>query len=215
MGVDGGAAAGVHRQCSARPAPVMDARADPQLVAALAAGDLDALSELYQRHHQVVYRFARQMTGSAPIAEDVTQEVFLGLLRSARHFDPTRGALTTYLYVITRNLVLKQIRRPRAAGLDALEAVSVDEREGPYETTLRDEVVDRVRDAVSALPPHYREVVVLCDLHERTYAEAAQVVGCREGTIRSRLHRARAILAATLRDGPKAAPKCRDMRCTA
>lgn len=165
------------------------------------AGDEGAFTALYRRRSAGVYRFAMQMSGSEAIAEDVTQEVFLALMSDATRFDSSRGTLASYLYGIARNHVLRRIERDRPFVQivdDAGEEHAHTERwvaEGnPHDDLARSEMIGRLRQAVLALPEHYREVVVLCDLHEMSYVEAANSLGCAVGTVRSRLHRARSLL---------------------
>jgi RNA polymerase sigma-70 factor (ECF subfamily) len=180
---------------------------DETLLRLTMAGNEEAFTRLYQRLRGVVYRFARQMSGSANVAEDVTQEVFLILLRKAELYDPNRGALSTYLVQITRNEILRRLGRDRAlVSLDEdewEEDLSPDEslivKSDPLGNLVRDEEIESVRQAVLALPLHYREVVVLCELEEMSYTEAAALLGCAVGTVRSRLHRARALLKERLR----------------
>jgi RNA polymerase sigma-70 factor (ECF subfamily) len=172
------------------------------------AGDEDAFVTLYRRRQGGVYRFALQMCGSEPIAEDVTQEVFMVLMREAHRYDTSRGSVAAYLYGIARNHVLRHLHRDRnsvqiidetdedGAALAALMVAQDD----PLGDLTRSETIESVRQAVLGLPAHYREVVVLCELHEMSYAEAAEVLGCAVGTIRSRLHRARALLLDRLRE---------------
>jgi len=187
---------------------------DETLMQRMRAGDEDAFVALYRRLHGVVYRFARQMSGSAEGAEDVTQEVFLILLRKADLFDPQRGALSTYLIQIARNEMLRRLGRERLH--EALESETADEQtetaaglieeRNPLGQLLRSREIETVRQAVLALPLHYREVVVLCDLEELNYSEAATLLDCAVGTVRSRLHRARALLRERLRETETAAP---------
>lgn len=170
---------------------------DDDLLWRMAAGDDGAFTTLYRRRQGAVYRFALHMSGSPAIAEDVTQEVFLELMRHPGGYQAGRGSLPSYLYGMARNLVLRVLARVR----DTVP-VSGDERQsegGPLEDLTRREAVEEVRKAVLNLPPRYREVVVLCDLEEMDYAGAAAVLGCAVGTVRSRLHRARALLAGKLR----------------
>ena len=160
-------------------------------------GDEEAFTLLYRRRQAGIYRFALQMSGSHSVAEDVTQEVFLTLIRDGARYNPRRASLAAYLYGIARNLVLRCLERRKPADLDAAGAVrSPSDPAGELE---RDENIRAVREAVLALPAHYREVAVLCDLHEMAYEEAATALGCAVGTVRSRLHRARGLLAEKLR----------------
>jgi RNA polymerase sigma-70 factor (ECF subfamily) len=171
------------------------------------AGDEEAFTRLYRRLRGVVYRFARQMSGSSSVAEDVTQEVFLILLRRAELYDSQRGSLSTYLMRIARNEILRRLDRDRAYVALAEEEASPDKdpdenlivKSDPLGNLMRDEEIESVRQAVLALPLHYREVVVLCELEEMSYGEAAALLGCAIGTVRSRLHRARALLKQRLR----------------
>ena len=184
---------------------------DADLLRLMLAGDEEAFVTLYRRRQGGVYRFALNMCGSTAIAEDVTQEVFMVLMRDAKNYDPERGSLAAYLYGIARNHVLRSLERERAfvqMGDDSAEGGALlEEQQGllaPQDILgdlTRNETVERVRQAVLALPAHYREVVVLCELHEMSYAEAAAVLGCAIGTVRSRLHRGRAVLVEKLRGG--------------
>lgn len=175
---------------------------DEELLSRMASGDVAAFETLYERRQANVYRFALRMSGSESIAEDVTQDVFIALMRDAYQFDPARGAVSTYLYGMTRNRVLKRLERERTfvaiPETDDDEAAFTDERmivrHDPLADLTRNEVIESVRQAILALPTHYREVIILCNLHEMNYEEAARVIGCAIGTVRSRLSRARALL---------------------
>lgn len=172
---------------------------DDQLLIRLRSGDEEAFVTLYRRRHGAVYRFAMHMVGSGSSAEDITQEVFMALLREECGYDPERGTLSGYLFGIARKLVLRNLERARSdvalenegedSGLPEL-AVNAD----TLADLTRREGIEALRRAVLALPRRYREVVILCDLEELDYAEAAVVLGCPIGTVRSRLHRARALL---------------------
>lgn len=185
---------------------------DTQLLRLALAGDEEAFTALYRRRQAGVYRFALHMSGSASVADDVTQEVFMVLMREGRNYDPARGSVAAYLYGIARNYVLRAFERERplvqlsdgeggetGAPL-AADGLLVSEQD-PLGDLTRGETIERVRRAVLALPTHYREAVVLCDLHEMSYADAASTLDCAVGTVRSRLHRARLMLAEKLRAG--------------
>ncbi len=180
---------------------------DYSLLIRLRKGDEQAFLELYRKRQAALYRFALHMGGSATAAEDVVQEVFLALLKQDCGFDPERGTLSGYLYGIARKLVLRQMERGR--GDIPLESEAEDA--APAELAITDDVLGRLthregiealQRAVLTLPRRYREVVVLCDLEEVDYAEAALVLGCPIGTVRSRLHRARALLLEKLNQEP-------------
>ena len=181
-------------------------RSDADLLDMLRVGDESAFVALYRRRQPGIYRFALRMSGSASIAEDVTQEVFMHLMHGNGNFDATRGSIQSYLFGIARNQVLRRIERERGFfpiaqddETDSRAAEILTAPHNPLVDLTRRETIESVRQAVLALPAHYREVVVLCDLHEMSYLEAAEVLGCAIGTVRSRLHRARTILVEKLR----------------
>ncbi|MGA8367530.1 MAG: RNA polymerase sigma factor [Candidatus Acidiferrales bacterium] len=204
---------------------------DDALLRQMIAGDEEAFAVLYRRRHPSIYRFALRMSGNAAVAEDVTQEVFMTLVRDARRFDPTRGTLSAFLFGVARNFLRKRWEQDRRLVPFAGDADDLGEfapgksawskgganhgaaSHGGYglgnggrpELAGRDEFASletagRVRQAIGTLPENYREVVVLCELQEMSYEEAASALGCPVGTVRSRLHRARAMLLDKLRD---------------
>lgn len=177
---------------------------DEELLRRMIDGDEAAFVGLYRRWQSGIYRFALRMSGSEALAEDVTQEVFMILMREAGRYDSEKGTLSSYLYGIARFQVLRRMHKDRAhLSLDHEELEFVEPQLTQFFDPLfdltREETVQSVRDAILVLPAHYREVVVLCDLQELSYAEAADILGCAIGTVRSRLHRARALLIDKLR----------------
>lgn len=199
---------------------------DGELLRLMVAGDEPAFTALYRRHQGFVYRFALLMSGAASIAEEVTQEVFLALMCEARRYDPARGALPPYLCGIARNHVRRLMERERlyvslAEEVEAGEGVlltSLTTGDDPFGNCTRNEVIKLVRQAVLALPAHYREVVVLCDFQELSHAEAALALDCPVGTVNSRLHRGHALLLERLRAMCRldpAAPNPLGIRCFA
>ena len=185
-------------------------RSDGDLLRLLSGGDEKAFIEFYRRHQGVVYRFALQMSGKTEIAEEVTQDVFVVVMKLAKRYDSERGSVAAFLYGIARNFVLRALERERPY-ITVLDdpagdfAGRVAGEQDIFGDLAHRERLETLRRAVLALPPAYREVVVLCDLHERDYAEAAGVLGCAIGTVRSRLHRARALLAEKMRAGERCA----------
>jgi RNA polymerase sigma-70 factor (ECF subfamily) len=168
------------------------------LLEAVRRGDEAAFARLYAAYQGPIYRYALHMCG-APAADDVVQETFLALLHGER-FDPGRGTVSAYLFGIARHHILRRIaaaQREAPAGDEVAEAATIDE--GVPEGLSRAEAIAAVRAAVRSLPPVYREVVTLCELEELDYAAAAAVLECPLGTVRSRLHRAKALLTAKLR----------------
>lgn len=174
---------------------------DSELVQKMLGGDKTAFAELYRRRQRDVYRFALHMTGAADLAEDVTQEVFIVLMKKGNEYDELKGSVNAFLLGVTRNYVLRRLRRERSFVSidDTLGDTIATENASVNEALARNESIQAMRRAVLNLPPHYREVVVLCDLQELSYAEAAAVLDSKIGTVRSRLHRARGLLIERLR----------------
>jgi RNA polymerase sigma-70 factor, ECF subfamily len=180
---------------------------DEELLRRMLIGEEEAFDVLYDRRESMVYQFALRMSGSVALAEDVTQDVFMSLIRGGHLFDAARGTLTKYLLGMTRNRVLTLLGRERRfvplAEDEGKEEGALAERmiaqTDPSIELVRAERVEAVRQAILALPWHYREVVVLCNLEEMSYEEAASVIGCPVGTVRSRLNRARALLVEKLK----------------
>jgi RNA polymerase sigma-70 factor, ECF subfamily len=188
---------------------------DDALLKRSARGDERAFGELYHRHQAALYRFAVRMTGSSWAAEEIVQDVFMMLVREPKKFDAQRGTLGAFLYGVTRNRIMKHLERtPRDISLDdSREATrqshpQLHEQMTPARWTELQERREQVRAAVLELPPEFREAVVLCELEEMSYDEAARALNCPVGTIRSRLHRGRALLLVKLemlREAPKRA----------
>jgi RNA polymerase sigma-70 factor (ECF subfamily) len=181
---------------------------DEDLIAGIARGDREAFATLYRRRRPDVYRFALHVSGSPQVADDVSQDVFMAVINHAGRYRSGRSGVVPWLLGITRNHVRQWVERerpqrslavdneePGAARTPAPLIVETD----PLAGLARRRDVAALRRAVLALPIKYREAVVLCDLQELSYASAAAALGCAIGTVRSRLHRGRAILATRLR----------------
>jgi RNA polymerase sigma-70 factor (ECF subfamily) len=188
---------------------------DDVLLRRSANGDEEAFTLLYRRHQAPIYRFALRMTGNTWAAEEIVQDVFMTLVREPKKYDAERGALGAFLYGVARNRIMKhQERLPREVPLlnpedDEFRGYpqAVESATPAHWAELR-ERREHVRAAVLELPADFREAVALCLLEEMSYEEAAQSLQCPIGTIRSRLHRGRALLLAKLemlRDTPKRA----------
>lgn len=187
------------------------AQTDSDLLRQLRAGKAEAFTALYRRHQGPLYRFALLRCGSPDAAADIVQEAFMGLLNGRLHFDPLRGQLQHFLFGVARNLALKldeaRRRQPTAPvapepdddGADlelAMEAAC--EASGPLARLLDNETAEEVRRALALLPPHYRDPVILYELHDMSYQEIADICQVDLGTVRSRLSRGRAALAKRL-----------------
>jgi RNA polymerase sigma-70 factor (ECF subfamily) len=194
---------------------------DEGLLRRMMTGDEEAFTLLYRRRQPALYRFALRTSGNPAVAEDVTQEVFMTLIRDTARFDPTRGTLGGFLFGVARNHLRKRWeldRRCVSLSEDADEfghTLSSISRQSagasgngngigpfarPHDEFASLETAHQVRQAIATLPENYREVVVLCELEEMSYEEAAAALNCPVGTVRSRLHRAREILVEKLRE---------------
>jgi len=181
-------------------------RSEAELLRLAQAGDESAFLVLYGRLKAGIFRYAFFMTNSKSAAEEVTQEVFISLLRDTGRYSEALGDVAGFAFGIARNLVRRIGRRERAyrplpdtETLGTLPASLVLGSESMSGLLIRNELIASVRAAIASLPEHYRQVVVLCDLCELSYAEAASRLGCAVGTIRSRLNRGHALLAQKLK----------------
>jgi len=202
--------------------PLTDGATDEQLLARIVKRDATALSLLFRRRQPDVYRIAMLMTGSAAAAEDVTQDVFLAVMHDASRFESGRASVTAWLCGIARNHARRRLDRdrrivPLPEPSEPLPAEAVMHAD-PLREMSNAEQIELLRRAVLTLPVRYREVVVLCDLQELSYADAAAALECSIGTVRSRLHRGRQLLTAKMHahDGaPAVAAAKRISRCLA
>ena len=187
---------------------MLNEQTDEQLLAMALDGNEDAFTSLYRRRQAPVYRFALHMSGSPQVAEEVTQDVFLFLLQRGRGFDPARGAVGAYLFGVARNYVRRAMEKSHSEAMMTTPAEDDDPSLvthcDPVDDIARSQTSIAVRKAVLSLPEHYREAVVLCDLQELSYADAAEALGCAIGTIRSRLHRAHEMLVRKLQSSAPA-----------
>jgi RNA polymerase sigma-70 factor (ECF subfamily) len=184
---------------------IFDHCSDEVLLRRAIAGEEPAFLALYERLKGGIYRYAYYMTGSRVVAEEVVQEVFILLLKEGGSYRESQGDVGAFAFGIARNFVRRIERRERKyepipaddsmAAADAL----ISEAESVSQELMRNEVTAQVQTAVASLPDHYRQAVVLCDLCELSYEQAASRLDCAVGTIRSRLSRAHAILAEKLR----------------
>jgi RNA polymerase sigma-70 factor (ECF subfamily) len=178
---------------------------DEVLLRRAIAGEEPAFLALYKRLQGGVYRYAYYMTGSRVVAEEVVQEVFILLLKEGGSYRESRGDVGAFAFGIARNFVRRIERRERKyepiPADDSMTSpdVLISEADSVSQELMRNEVTEQVQAAIASLPDHYRQAVVLCDLCELSYEQAASRLDCAVGTIRSRLNRAHAILAEKLR----------------
>lgn len=194
---------------------------DVELLRRLAAGDEGAFLEFYRRHQGGLYRYAMHMSGSPQSAADVLQETFLTLIRHTNKYDEDKGTPAAFLFGIARNHLRKlhekegryvplsdELGRGLTTGGSGDMTPSngnghSSSGPGTAEMILEGlehaQITELLRDAILTLPDHYREPVTLCDLEGKSYGEAAALLECPVGTVRSRLNRARSILLDKLR----------------
>ncbi len=178
-----------------------------------AGGDSDAWSELARTQHRKVYGICYRFTGSPTDAEDCTQEVFLKMYRVIGSFDPTRGAFSTWLTTLTRNLLVDLYRRGRNDRVtDSLDEPMGGEDDAPSKAdrlqgTGRSqeqhvaglELRAHIQHALQQVSPELREAVILRDIEDMDYKDIAEVLGVPTGTVKSRISRGRAELARLLK----------------
>jgi len=164
-------------------------------------GDQAAFLELYDRHRDPIFRFAYRLLGSVEIAEDITHDCFLSLIRRPEGYRPERAALRTYLFAIARNLALKHFRNTgRETGLEEMtDEPEVSPRHTPLRRLLDEELAGQVRDAIFNLPDLQREALILYEYEGLSLNEIAAVVDADAGAIKARLYRARERLKRVLR----------------
>ena len=185
---------------------------DALLVEAMTGGDAEAARELYRRHCQPILRFALAMTDSRAAAEDIVHDTFVELLQRPGNYDPERGSLRAFLYGIARHRMAKSLRAAVVAPQGSARDEDGDGRHStampgelaaptgtPQDDAERAQDIERLQAAIAALPLAYREVITWRDLGEVPYATVADILDCPIGTVRSRLHRARAVLAEAFR----------------
>jgi RNA polymerase sigma-70 factor, ECF subfamily len=166
---------------------------DERLLQQAGGGDQAAFLELYERYREPIFRFAYRLLGSVEIAEDVTHDCFLSLIRKPENFRPERASLKTYLYAAARNLALKHFRNQgREAGMDEVAQEPQDSpRRGPLRRLLDEELATHVKEAVFSLPPLQREALILFEYEGLSLSQVAEVAGTDVGAIKARLYRAR------------------------
>jgi RNA polymerase sigma-70 factor (ECF subfamily) len=187
---------------------------DAELLQLAIAGDESAFLVLYERLKSGIFRYAFFMTNSVSAAEEVTQEVFMSLIRDGSGYRKDRGDVGAFAFGIARNFVRRIRRRERSYqplpdddAIEHLAASLISGSDSLQKKMIRAEVTEQVHTAISSLPEHYAQAVILCDLCEFSYAEAASRLGCAVGTIRSRLNRAHDLLGRKLKPLKKNVPE--------
>lgn len=168
---------------------------DEELYRRMRSGDQSAFSELYQRRAPALFRYVLYSDGNQATAEEITHEVFLRMMSPSQAFNPKLGTVEGYLYGVARNLVRNRSRHTRRE--TSLGEYSRADRLA--ENLMQEEAAQALHAAVRELPLRYRDPIVLCDLEERSYEETARLLQVPIGTVRSRLSRGRALLAAKMK----------------
>lgn len=181
--------------------PLTDPTQDLALLTEMRKGNAAAFEQLYRQHQGPLYRFSLLRCGSPAAAADIVQEIFLALLNNTLKFDPSRGALQGFLFGVARNFLSKQheanrrfVSNSHAPDTDDASDELADTVAGPLERLLVNEAAENVRVALQQISPHYRDVLILYEMHDLSYLEIAQICDIDLGTVRSRLSRARARL---------------------
>jgi RNA polymerase sigma-70 factor, ECF subfamily len=177
---------------------------DHELLAAAARGEQAAFSQLYQRYRNRVYGFAYRMLGTPAVAEDVTHEAFLLLIRRPDRYQATRGSLLTFLCAVARNHIYQHLRGQERYAPEPVETLGEwDEPRAaftfdPLTGLLERELAAQVEAALAMLPMAQREALVLREYQELSYEEIAEVIGADTNVVKARLYRARQALAKRL-----------------
>jgi len=191
------------------------------LVRRCLAGDAAAWEEIVRLHNRRIYNFCYRFTNSPDSAEDLSQEVFIKVYRTLASYDVEKGAFTTWLTTLTRNLLVDHFRRSRqdrmTDSIDAslseeddslsLSARLPDRGPSPADRLASQETQKIVREALGRLSPDLREAVILRDLQDMDYKEISQVLRVPEGTVKSRINRGRTELARLLSRNKRQASK--------
>ncbi|MGA0900286.1 MAG: RNA polymerase sigma factor [Luteolibacter sp.] len=187
------------------PSPSAEGSMDHMLMQRIAAGDHEAFRALIERHQDLVVGTVAKMLGNASEAEDISQQVFLRIWKSAKRYKPT-AKFTTYLFTITRNLVFNEARRRKRrkeVSSNEIEAnshqeISDADEYRPDRELERQELINMVNNAIKALPEQQRMAVVLRRYEQMPYEEIAEVLGISLSAVKSLLFRARASLRESL-----------------
>ena len=182
----------------------MESGADADLLRRCLAGDERAYRELVERYRRQVFSLARRMTGSVEDAEDLTQETFVRMFKALDRYDPTRPFAAWLMSIATR-LSIDHLRRRKVRPISVTQREAgsrdeeytieiVDSAPRPDERTAHAEEEVRVQRLIDSLPPHYRAVVLLRHQHDLSYEEIAEALHLPLGTVKARIHRARALL---------------------
>ncbi len=183
---------------------------DIDLMLQVSRGDLEAFEELVKKYQNPIQDFVARQIRDAAEAEDITQKVFIQILRAAKRYRPT-AKFSTWLFTIARNLCLNEIRRRSRKPSQALDLTpdltSEDKAqhhsgwsdESPTQSVLRQELEDKIETALQQLPEQQRTALLLLDRQGLSYEEIGQTISKSISATKSLIHRARETLKAELR----------------
>ena len=170
----------------------MKAVTDEQLIRWVADGDPSCLGTLFERHHRGVYRFFLHMLRNPAVAEDLTQEVFLKMLKKANSFRG-EGTFRAWMFSIARNVAYEHLRRHKLRQTEALDEAGMEglaDQHSAEDSAAGRQQVALVMQAIARLPDAMREVILLGRFEFDSYEELGQALDCSAGTARVRMHRA-------------------------
>ena len=189
-----GSAPAMYRVSSAQKAP------DEALIALIAKRHKRAMELLFARHSVRVHRFVCRLTGDSLLAEEIVSDVFLAVWRGAENF-AVRSRVSTWLLAIARHKAIAVLRRRKELPLDDEDAAAIaDAADGPETSVQEANRSAIIQSCLKRLSPSHREIIDLVYYHEKSVAEAAQIVGIPEGTVKTRMLRARLRMAELLKD---------------
>ena len=175
-----------------------------QLISKALTGDSAAFSEIYFALRDSIFRFAYRMIGEASAAEDITHDVFIFLIENPQKYRAERGTLPAFLCGVARNQIMHRLRKTRIQpeicreDFDDFVELKDENIYDPLNNLLAEELAEILEEETSKLSPILREVILLREMQELSYAEIAEITGAETGAVKLRLHRARKILASRL-----------------
>src|SRR5690349_12031349 len=183
---------------------------DQELMRIVQSGDYSPASEIYDRYSGRIYNFAFRFLKNSEAAEDATQEVFVKMLKHANQFQGD-AKLSTWLFSITANWCRDHLRKADNKAKetdDVLVQLPAPSEHAPDRNLERRENEQRVRRALEALTPEQREAILLSRYQGLSYAEIAQIAGCSEGAVKTRVFRAMETLKKALTAEERGGDRC-------
>ena len=171
---------------------------ETEVIRRVLQGDIESFRLLVERYERPIVRMVRNVTGDGESSEDIAQDVFLAAYKKLSSFDPACSNFSTWLFTIARNKSINALRKKRARSMSELpESINPCR---PGDELARAEFFGRLDSALQALPSAQRRAFVLAEFEQLPYSEIAQIEGARQGTIKSRINRAKAKLRLALND---------------